>query len=93
MAITKYPSPLEESTSSLLHHFGPQILRAILLSAGAEGPRSVIPNLAELLAAFVQRVPGIEVGQWMNQILAEDGFPDRRATDDAKERLKDVVTR
>ncbi|ORX41250.1 armadillo-type protein [Kockovaella imperatae] len=93
MASTKYPSPLEESTISLLQHFGSQMLRAILLSAGSEGPRSVIPNLAELLAAFVQRVPGIDVGTWMSEILAEDGFPDPRATDDAKERLKDIVTR
>jgi hypothetical protein len=54
-----------------LKHFGPQILRALLLSAGSEGPRSVIPNLAELLASLVVRVPGEEMASWLNAILAE----------------------
>ncbi len=57
--------------NSLLQHFGPQILRAVLLSAGSGGPRSVIPNLAELLASFVQRVQGDEMGRWLNAILWE----------------------
>jgi hypothetical protein len=54
-----------------LKHFGPQILRALLLSAGSEGPRSVIPNLAELLASLVVRAPGEEMASWLNAILAE----------------------
>lgn len=91
LAGTKFPSPLEPLADTLLKHFGPQLLRAIILSAGSEGPRSVIPNLAELLAGFVSRVPGLEMGQWMDVILAEEGFPDRRATPAAKARLKEVV--
>ena len=90
LATTRYPSPLEPLADTALKHFGPAILRAILLSAGSEAPRSVIPNLAELLASFVQRIPGQEVMQWMTTILAEDGFPDPRATP-AKPRLKEVV--
>ena len=93
LATTRYPSPLEQMTDDLLAHFGPQVLRAILLSAGNEGPRSVIPNLAELLASFVQRVPGVQVGQWLEMILWEDGFPDPRATPAAKIHLKEVITR
>lgn len=85
---TRYPSPLEPIADSLIKHFGPRILRALLLSAGAEGPRSVIPNLAELLASLVTRVPGLEMAQWLKEILAEEGFPDRRATQEAKSRLQ-----
>ncbi len=71
LATSRFPSPLEPLADSLIKHFGPQILRAILLSAGSEGPRSVIPNLAELLASFVQRVKGEEMGNWLNVILGE----------------------
>ena len=91
LAGTRFPSPLEPQADTLLKHFGPQILRAILLSAGSEGPRSVIPNLAELLAHFVQRIPGEEMANWLEGILAEPGFPDPRATPAAKTRLKEVV--
>jgi hypothetical protein len=51
----------------------------------------VIPNLAELLAHFVQRIPGEEMMAWMDAVLAEQGFPDPRATPAAKTRLKEVV--
>jgi hypothetical protein len=88
---TRFPSPLESQANSVLQHFGPQILRAILLSAGSDGPRSVIPNLAELLASFVQRVGVQEIAGWMQAVLAEEGFPDRRATPAAKLKLKEAV--
>lgn len=91
MAGTRFPSPLEPLADTVLKHFGPQLLRAVLLSAGSEGPRSVIPNLAELLAHFVQRIPGEEMMAWMDAVLAEQGFPDPRATPAAKTRLKEVV--
>lgn len=51
----------------------------------------MIPNLAELLAGFVTRIPGLEMGEWMDGILNQEGFPDRRATPAAKARLKEVV--
>ena len=88
---TRFLSPLEPNADTLLKHYGPQLLRAIILSAGSEGPRSVIPNLAELLASFVQRIPGEEMMSWMDGVLAEEGFPDARATPAAKSRLKTVV--
>lgn len=93
LSTTRYPSPLEPAVETLLKHFGPQVLRAILLSAGSEGPRSVIPNLAELLATFVTRVNGVEMGQWLNAILAEDGFPSAKATGEAKANLKAAILR
>ena len=71
LATTRFPSPLQSVVDALLKHFAPQILRAILLSAGSEGPRSVIPNLAELLASFVQRIGGEDLGFWMDAILSE----------------------
>jgi hypothetical protein len=90
---TRYPSPLEPAVETLLKHFGPQLLRAILLSAGSEGPRSVIPNLAELLATFVTRVNGIEMGEWLNRILAEERFPSAKTTVEAKTKLKAAILR
>jgi hypothetical protein len=92
-ANTRYPSPLEEPAERLIKHYGPRLLRALLLSAGAEGPRSVIPNLGELLASLVTRVPGPDIAAWLDTILAEPGFPDPRATTEAKARLKGVVLR
>ena len=93
LANTRYPSPLEPAVEALLKYFGPQILRAILLSAGSEGPRSVIPNLAELLATFVTRVNGIEMGEWLGVILAEEGFPSVKATGESKTKLKAAILR
>lgn len=90
---TRYPSPLEPAVEVLLKYFGPQILRAILLSAGSEGPRSVIPNLAELLATFVTRVNGIQMGEWLGVILAEEGFPSDKATGESKSKLKAAILR
>lgn len=92
-ANTRYPSPLESATESLINVFGPRILRALLLSAGSEGPRSVIPNLAELLASLVTRVSGPDMSSWLDAILGEPNFPDARATTEAKSRLKGHILR
>lgn len=92
-ANTRYPSPLEPIADTLVRHFGPEILRALLLSAGSEGPRSVIPNLAELLASLATRVKGPDMNTWLDGILFQEGFPDARATLDSKTRLKEVILR
>lgn len=76
LASTRFPSPLEPLADPLLKHFGPQILRAVIVSAGGEGPRSVIPNLAELLASLVTRIPGEVMTGWLTDILAVSGVPD-----------------
>jgi hypothetical protein len=76
-----------------VRHFGPDILRALLLSAGSEGPRSVIPNLAELLASLATRVKGPDMNAWLDGILFQEGFPDVRATLESKTRLKEVILR
>ncbi|WVR03182.1 hypothetical protein IAU60_000173 [Kwoniella sp. DSM 27419] len=91
LAGTRYPSPLEPLSEPLLAHFGPLILRALLLSAGSEGPRSIIPNMAELLAALVGRASPASMAQWLDGVLSQDGFPDRRATPEAKKKLKEVI--
>ncbi|KAK4687604.1 importin-13, partial [Tremellales sp. Uapishka_1] len=93
LATTRYPSPLESVADPLFIHFGPQMLRAILLSAGSEGPRSVIPNLAELLASFVQRISANDLTRWFDAIFSEEGFPDAKATLDSKVKLKNAVLR
>lgn len=92
-ANTRFPSPLEEPTDRLIAAMGPQLVRALLLSAGSEGPRSVIPNLAELLASLVTRVAGENMAVWLDAILSEPNFPDPRATPEAKAKLKETVMR
>ena len=57
--------------------YGGPVLRAVLLSAGSEGPRSVIPNLAELLASLVGRVKGEIMAGWLQAILSEVRTPVR----------------
>ncbi|KAL7420320.1 hypothetical protein Q5752_005289 [Cryptotrichosporon argae] len=91
LASTRFPSPLEPLVEPLLAHFGPRVLRALVLSAGSDGPRSAIPNLAELLAALVSRVKGDDMAAWLAAVLAEPGFPDPRATDAAKDKLRTTV--
>jgi hypothetical protein len=93
LANTRYPSPLEPIIDALLSHFGPQLLHSLLLSAGSEGPRSVIPNLAELLASLVVRIPGADMAAWLQTILAPPDFPDPRATGESKLRLKETILR
>ncbi|ODN73851.1 hypothetical protein L202_07374 [Cryptococcus amylolentus CBS 6039] len=90
---TRNPSPLEDMMEPLLDAFGPALLRALILSAGSEGPRSVIPNLAELLANLVTRVSAQHLAPWLDGILGVDGFPDVRATPESKKKLKDAVLR
>ncbi|WWC85404.1 uncharacterized protein L201_000267 [Kwoniella dendrophila CBS 6074] len=93
LANTRYPSPLEPISDPLFAHFGPLILRALILCAGSEGPRSVIPNMAELLAALVSRVKTSEISGWLDGILAQEGFPDSRATVASKKKLKEAILR
>ncbi|WVQ72312.1 hypothetical protein IAR50_001862 [Cryptococcus sp. DSM 104548] len=90
---TRNPSPLESVMEPLLDAFGPALLRALILSAGSEGPRSVIPNLAELLANLVTRVSAQSLAPWLDGILSVDGFPDVRATPESKKKLKDAILR
>ncbi|WVQ82597.1 hypothetical protein IAT38_004727 [Cryptococcus sp. DSM 104549] len=90
---TRFPSPLESLADPLLFQFGPLLLRALLLCAGSEGPRSVIPNMAELLASLVARVSGEMMAGWLEGVLMVDGFPDPRATGEAKKKLKEAILR
>ena len=53
----------------------------------------MIPNLAELLATFVTRVNGIQMGEWLSVILAEDEFPSAKATGESKTKLKAAILR
>lgn len=53
----------------------------------------MIPNLAEVLASLVIRVPGPEMASWLDSILSQEGFPDPRATGESKVRLKETVMR
>jgi hypothetical protein len=93
LANTRFPSPLEQPVEVLVQHFGYQLLRSIILSAGSEGPRSVIPNLAELLATFVTRVNGVQMGEWLTGVLGEEGFPSAKATGESKLKLKGAILR
>ncbi|WRT63297.1 uncharacterized protein IL334_000202 [Kwoniella shivajii] len=93
LANTRFPSPLESLSDPILAHFGPMILRALLLCAGSEGPRSVIPNMAELLSALVGRVKADDMAGWLDGILNQDGFPDPRATLASKKKLKETILR
>lgn len=90
---TRYPSPLEGPSDPLWAHVGPGVLRAVVQGAGADAPRSVIPNLAELLAALVQRCGAQRAGEWLEGVLWVEGWPDARATGAAKTRLKETILR
>ncbi|KAJ1893568.1 hypothetical protein LPJ66_005669, partial [Kickxella alabastrina] len=70
-------------TSDLLavvwSEFGPTWLRTTLIGIGGVHPRSLLPNLAELLFSMVKHHP-VTVKQWMTELLANSEFPSSHAT-------------
>ncbi|CED84264.1 Nuclear transport receptor LGL2 (importin beta superfamily) [Phaffia rhodozyma] len=81
---------LLDEFNPVLQKYGHAFIHAIILGAGGRSPRSMILHLAELLAAMVTRFPELSAG-WLGSVLAVEGFPDRRATPKAKEKLKATV--
>lgn len=90
LARSKAPDELLHASNALLAPHGLNLLRAIIYGAGGHCPRSVIPHLAELLAALVTRMP-VDCAVWLSELLSVEGWPDRRATPAAKEKLKAAV--
>ncbi|RDX49711.1 ARM repeat-containing protein [Lentinus brumalis] len=69
---------------------GASIMRALLHGFAGVAPRSVLPNLLELLSTLTGKYPA-ESKQWMTSILFADDFYPCRATDDAKSKFIKAV--
>ncbi|KAI0714221.1 ARM repeat-containing protein [Cerioporus squamosus] len=65
---------------------GASIMRALLFGIAGVAPRSVMPNLTELLSMVTGKYPA-ESKQWMSSTLFADDFYPCRATVDAKNKL------
>ncbi|KAJ2715522.1 hypothetical protein H4R19_001157 [Coemansia spiralis] len=63
--------------------YGPAWLRATLAGIGGMHPRSLLPNLTELLFAMVKNHLAT-TRQWMAQLLAEPDFPSPHVDNEAK---------
>ncbi|KAJ1808183.1 hypothetical protein LPJ77_002521 [Coemansia sp. RSA 2523] len=82
-ATTARPSPATPLLASLWSEFGPEWLRATLQGIGGAHPRSLLPNLAELLFAMVRHhLQSVKL--WMAELLAQPAFPSPHADDAAK---------
>ncbi|TFK33337.1 armadillo-type protein [Crucibulum laeve] len=79
--------------AALLATHGPSIMRAVLQGFAAVAPRSVVPNLIEMLGTLMSRAggSGTEVGGgaalWMKNILFADDFVSSKAGPEAKEKF------
>ncbi|RPD63454.1 ARM repeat-containing protein [Lentinus tigrinus ALCF2SS1-6] len=69
---------------------GASIMRAILFGFAGVAPRSVAPNLIELLSTLTGKYPA-ESKRWMSGILFANDFYPCRATDDAKNKFIKAV--
>ncbi|KAJ2826343.1 hypothetical protein FBU31_003471 [Coemansia sp. 'formosensis'] len=76
-------SPASELLQSLWAQHGATWLRTTLAAIGGMHPRSLLPNLSELLFAMVRHHPE-SVRLWMTEALAQPGFPSVHADDAAK---------
>ncbi|KAJ2817041.1 hypothetical protein IWW50_006296, partial [Coemansia erecta] len=82
-AANSRPSPATPLLAALWAEFGPAWLRATLLGIGGAHPRSLLPNLAELLFAMVRHHLS-SVKLWLAELLAQPAFPSPHASDSAK---------
>jgi len=64
------PQALAEAYLPVIQAHGHSVIFACVLGASLISPRSTIPNYAELLVAFVNRVPN-ETRDWLTGILRE----------------------
>ncbi|KAJ2060461.1 hypothetical protein GGI17_003748 [Coemansia sp. S146] len=78
----KSPSA-SELLQALWAQHGATWLRTTLAAIGGMHPRSLLPNLSELLFAMVRNHPE-SVRLWMNEAFAQSGFPSVHADDAAK---------
>jgi hypothetical protein len=65
---TRNDATLITPADALLRKQGALLIEALLLGIGGSAPRSTVPNLAELLANLVSRVPN-EARTWMSSLL------------------------
>ncbi|KAJ2697325.1 hypothetical protein H4218_004019 [Coemansia sp. IMI 209128] len=82
-AAASKPSPASELLRALWARHGAAWLRTTLAAIGGTHPRSLLPNLAELLFAMVRHHPE-SVRRWMADALAQPAFPSAHAGDAAK---------
>lgn len=75
------------STTELLGmlwtRYGMEWLRIALLGIGGMHPRSLLPNLSELLFYMLKHHPAVS-RQWMKELLSQSGFPSSHVSDNAK---------
>ncbi|QRV85310.1 Myb protein 1A [Ceratobasidium sp. AG-Ba] len=87
---TRNDSALAEPGDALLRRQGAILMEALLLGIGGSAPRSTVPNLSELLATLVSRVPA-ESRNWMNSLLMVDTPSNARIPAPAREKFMKTV--
>ncbi|KAF9471249.1 ARM repeat-containing protein [Pholiota conissans] len=85
---TSVRDELSVHKTALLQSHGRALMRAILQGFAGVAPRSVVPNLIEILGTLLSRAteagPVGNATQWMKEILMSDDFVPSKASPDAK---------
>ncbi|KAJ2743001.1 hypothetical protein GGI20_004078 [Coemansia sp. BCRC 34301] len=87
---TANPSPVSSLLQALWTQHGLAWLRATLAAIGGMHPRSLLPNLAELLFAMVRNHPE-SVRAWMSDLFVHPSFPSAFVDDAAKRQFAQHV--
>jgi len=81
---------LAEDRKRLLQTHGRSIMRAVLRGIAGVAPRSVCPNLIEILSTLLTRCSE-DCRVWIPEILYADDFVDSKAGPEAKEKFVKTV--
>ncbi|KAG8960312.1 hypothetical protein FRC00_000674 [Tulasnella sp. 408] len=79
-----------DGAKTLLKQHGPAMSQALLSGIGGASPRSTIPNLVELLAILLAKVP--EHRTWMKETLYSPVMDNPRLTREAKDKFLFAAT-
>ncbi|KAI0791113.1 ARM repeat-containing protein [Abortiporus biennis] len=77
---------LNEARELLVQTHCRNVMQALLNGFAGVAPRSVTPNLIELLSTLVTRFP-LQSRAWITEILYSDNFTQSKATPEAKEKF------
>ncbi|KAJ2721252.1 hypothetical protein GGI07_004085 [Coemansia sp. Benny D115] len=80
------PSRATELLAAAWGEFGGVWVRTTLAGIGGAHPRSLLPNLAELLFAMIRHHPA-STRRWMTELLAQPGFPSPHADAPVKQQF------
>ncbi|ORX79079.1 ARM repeat-containing protein [Anaeromyces robustus] len=85
-------SELKDISHQVMLIIGNNVIKEILYGIGGGKPRSLINILADILFRMKNKYSN-NVNEWLNSLLAQDGFPSKHVDNGVKQRfIKDVMS-